>query len=302
MNRNIKKNKIIMAVLFFVLALVTANCSGQMQTEVAYATPTQTPTWLRYASPTPTPTLTEVPPVATIEDAVAFVIEQIQSNGNCELPCVFGIIMPGNTDMGSAIQFVNTLGWQGDYYPIERTLVYWAGKDINSNISINIALHGVDGVVDIIALGIGGANPSGATYFTLGNLIRSLGEPSQVWFSLGNGEIEHPSNTGISIFLFYDNQNVMLRFDSIAVAENDHFRFCLSSSDIQGQGNIASSVYAGAQSITSSPESLMEFFGGFTGEKTIEIALGINASQFFGQMIKAQGNICFDTAVETWEQ
>ncbi len=105
---------------------------------VTVATPTRQPTLTpspTKATPTPAPfpTFDVATSILSEEDATQNLIELLETNRGCELPCWWGIV-PGETDVGSIESIFVPLGfdWYRDYEDLRDNTLYKAAISITS--------------------------------------------------------------------------------------------------------------------------------------------------------------------------
>jgi hypothetical protein len=246
---------------------------------LVFETATVTPT------PNSTPTLaaTEVRPTLTISDSLTNILSLMENNGDCELPCVWGI-EPGKTKLDDARQYFEHLGWKGSISPnMPQGPVY-----------------------DTLAFDAGGPEFFRLVkYLSPQNIIVNLAEPDRVWINLAtNLEIIYPEITEFGIYFYYKTPNILLHYIGSAKKHGASYRICpknpfLESVDYgPNEGNV--SIYTANSAEVRSPESLIEPFGKFGGMYTVDEALGISPEEFYKQLIETKDPVCFDTPLSVW--
>jgi hypothetical protein len=215
----------------------------------ATETPTPSPTLTAIPRPTrtvlpttaPAPTRTSVPsltplPFPTLEpDAMhAFVVEMLQTNGGCELPCWWGIT-PGVTRWDDMIQFFG-----------ERNIHVWENGLLALNYQTGTGGRMYDNIVDVTFQREGNlvqgvivqSNSSYAPFYdefvtlwhryALQPLLSRHGVPSQVHLNLTVGA----PCAGVGNFpdykmwVIYENQGVAIRYSGLALDDNEKWLVC----------------------------------------------------------------------------
>lgn len=160
-----------------IMGLFLARCSPLQQVSPSSMAPKFTalpsnppPTLvLPTASPVPSPSATTTPillpstptlqPTMDEANTKALILEFLKTNGNCKLPCFWGIT-PGETTLDEVKRFIENLGWKGDEYHTfispDDTL-YATLHTVDDN-AIGIMIYPQNGLVDTISSGFGGRN------------------------------------------------------------------------------------------------------------------------------------------------
>jgi hypothetical protein len=186
------------------------------------ATNTHIPTPQLLLIPTDTtsfiiPILTPIPTLAG-EDAKRKVAYLLETNGNCSLPCWWGIT-PGRTTWSEAEPYLETfaLGISPTGFSKQNDLAFYNAEipDPNSNSPTDYLFAGFavnnSGVVEII---------DSTSIKSISDTLDNIGVPSQVW-------VEIISNFGpgpllFTLALFY-NDGVMVVYEGTIYPDNDNF-------------------------------------------------------------------------------
>jgi hypothetical protein len=195
------------------------------------------------SSPTPTlvPTLTPLPTL-TGEQALAFVAHMQETNGNCELPCWWGIT-PGETTGLTARQILSPLREQMKFF-----IEYLGGSEARYELQlkeynhIRIELIMRDEVQPIDEIWVFSSIPdedkstlyyeSWRQYY-VSELFARLGEPSDVWLGFGLHTGDHDERPlekipyFYELYVFYSDLGLIVRYAGPAIDGNPS-RACLS--------------------------------------------------------------------------
>lgn len=274
-----------------------------------FATPTpvfETATITPAPNSKPTLVATEVRPTLTISDSLTNVLSLLENNGECELPCIWGI-EPGKTKLADARQYFEHLGWKGSISPnMPQGPVYYTGVDLNSELAIDFSIYDRDSVVDTLAFDAGGPEFFRLVkYLSPQNIIANLAEPDQVWINLAtNLEIIYPEITEFGIYFYYKTPNILLHFIGSAKKHGDSYRICPKNPFLESvdygttEGNV--SIYTANSAEERSSESLVGPFGKFGGMYTVDEALGTSPEEFYKQLVETKDPVCFDTPLSVW--
>lgn len=203
------------------------------------------------SSPTPTvvPTPTPQPPLATTEEALAFVIQMQETNGGCELPCWWGIT-PGKTIGRDARQILSPLGEFGENYVLDVAdpIIYVYTVDLHeySNISIRLETKRNESQpVDRLKVWsfIPDDDPVSQyheswRHYWLSDLFARLGMPTEVWlgFGLHTGDGDRRPIESVpyfwEVYIYYDDLGLEAYYAGPAI-EGDPNRACFDFSQLK---------------------------------------------------------------------
>jgi len=245
---------------------------------------------------TPLPTLSP-------EEAEIRVLDLLQHNAGCRLPCWWGIT-PGETSASAAIQFLSTfthlwtaLGAPGNehYADVEQ------GSAIDSMVSSyqifgnygNIDYTFRGGVVDTIsAYQGGGTDNHPAEMYQLSRILDSNGEPEEIWVSAAPNS---PLGNTADLYLFYGKQGIFAHY---VYYDLDIFggklRICP-----QGIGPEELQLWSSATNQFTTFEDY--YFGHPISWPTLETAIGMDLETFYQTFKSSAGNLCFETPAKLWE-
>jgi hypothetical protein len=200
--------------------------------------------------------------------------------------------------MNHALQFFQSLGWRGEYFETtsKKIPVFETRKNISSDLTIDISFFDEGGIVHRLGLSLGRKNPSGTSYYALKNIIKVLGEPSQVLLELESGG-ESGTNLPqgyVYLYLFYERLNVLIQYPRIAYRNGAGYRFCMAQTE-------SSSVYVGVPGEATTPRDLAWPIGPrMSAAKPIEIALEVDVDHFYRTIVKSGDAACFFTPDSVW--
>jgi hypothetical protein len=245
--------------------------------------PTRTPTTI----PTPLAPLTE-------EEARTFVIHMQETNGDCELPCWWGIT-PGETTVQAAKEILSPLmSFKGlrsdigfhfaDYSDIDVSL-YTGDKGLITEIWILSSIRDSDQSSRY--------HPSWRRYF-VGELFTRLGMPSQVWLGFGSHSGDHDERPPESIPFFYElyviygNSGLVVRYAGPATRGNPD-RACLSFEQLKDMRILVQQRPKGP--LTGPP------WEPFTDARSISEITDLSVDGFYTAVKNATSPVCVESHV-----
>lgn len=160
---------------------------------VATVRPSETITVVPSSSPTFTPL-----PTLSPEDAQVFVLELIATNGNCHLPCWWGIT-PGETTWEEANAFLATFA--SSILELQPNLYGVVYENLPKELSyswVGATLHVENGVVQTIRTG---------AYFSISEIFEIYGQPTEIWIFADSQSINRQAP--FTIALFYMDKGIL---------------------------------------------------------------------------------------------
>ncbi len=252
---------------------------------VATLSPTRTP-----ALPTVTPR-----PTLTADQERAFVVEMLETNGGCELPCWWGITLgettwqtikdhlglygegfsqPGGVHYQTS--YGGTLGSLLDYY-IDLTFV--ERDRVIRSIQVMSEVFG-DGASENFA--------SNWHRYSPDQVLNRHGEPSQVYIQLVP-PIERDAPVYYQLWLVYDHLGFYIVYTGPAVYEPPIMRACLRFDEVTAIALRLQSPRPG-ESVLESPELL----------RTLEEATGMDVETFYETFRNADSDVCLESPASIW--
>jgi len=257
--------------------------------------PTITKTVGETPAPTPTITATWVPP--TLNDYSIQTL--IDTNGNCELPCWWGLV-PGLTTKEQSLSFLEKVGIDNYKSRGKVAQINSDGKEvIYEQLIFTCYLPGggnegtmelifVDNVVNYIAI-----DEDTAIYrYQLESSLNMLGKPDEILIyvlSWAPGTLK-PYN----LKLVYDNKNTLVSYSSDAIESEENIRICIDyDAPIIFMSKEDYGLIEKVDEITFGPESERKL-------QKLEVATNLSIDDFYEQFTNPGGSDCFDTSIEFW--
>lgn len=229
----------------------------------------------------------------------------LRNNGECSLPCVWGI-RPGQSQSIDIKRFFESFGWKGN--TINDT--YYIGKDLqNSVLSIRVGIYPSHGTIEKIHIALGGSDfIEKIGYFSFENIVEVLGKPSDIFVFVGtNPGVLEPIETSFEILLFYNDKNILVEYTGTAVKIMDIYRVCPSqpeaeSTQVDSTAGFVS-IYTGQDNRKTTPQELVRPFWVLPNYYlTVEKAFGISVDQFYVNVAENAGSVCFDSPLASWQR
>jgi hypothetical protein len=165
---------------------------------------------------TPTATLTS-PPLPTLAptDAQALIIDLLQNNAGCRLPCWWGFT-PGITHWEDARRYLETFLKIVDYpsSPMDKTynpqVVFPVPESIHPLLYLGFTFfttNEVNGKVINQIL----ANPGDVPAYRLSTILSKYGQPDEIWFQSAAG-VSGSKDVPFDMVLFFGNQGFAVQY------------------------------------------------------------------------------------------
>ena len=206
------------------LATASRELPPSTLTPLPTATPSPTPprpTLTPTRTPTPSPTLTPLPTLAAQERETR-IRELLKTNGDCELPCWWGIT-PGRTTWAATRQFIMQMrGRTSDTPYHDGSIGHGVGGFDTNDIYTRVGILEREGVVDSVEVDVEGhynqlVFQEDWEYYSLARILAIYGEPSRVWIQLAAGPVMPGSTMGYGVWLFYDHLGFLVRYGGSGV-------------------------------------------------------------------------------------
>jgi hypothetical protein len=304
-----RENKLnLLGLLFVFLVVVACRGSNAPTTQRPSAThfPNATLTWSPTVEPTTTvpPTIVWTPlPTLSPDEAESRVLDLLQYNAGCSLPCWWGIT-PGETSASTAIQFLSTftdlatvLGTPGN----EHSAVVEQGAAIDY-VGSSYRIFGnygstdytfQDGLVDTISANYGGGTGDHrAEMYQLSRILSSNGEPGEIWVSAAPNS---PLGNTADLYLFYGQQGIFVHYlYQDLVVSADKMEICpfgVGPEELKLWSPSAHRYAGFADYYFSHPVSW----------PPIETALGMDRAAFYRAFKNPADSLCFETPLQFWD-
>ena len=234
----------------------------------------------------PTPTLTPLPTLSPAK-AQEFVLELLENNGGCRLPCWWGLA-PGQTDWLSALRFLQTFATK-----IRTTNlgagVFFEFQNINGGALFVQEYRVEGGVVSMIHPQI----VNGA--YGLSEMLSIYGRPTDV--QIRTFATTSENYLPFRVVLIYDNDGILIEYEEPAKMEGNKLRACPQQASNRPQlwvwspGNNA--IFA---------EVAQSAFG--TGEEKFYRSLAevtdLTVDEFYQVFKDSANTTCLDTTAALW--
>jgi hypothetical protein len=278
------------------------------------ATITPTSTAPQTGTPTPQPTSTPTPtmiPTLAEGDAYARLLELLQTNYGCQLPCWWGIVPGLSTFADAQAQFIPLMGITDFYYtddgggfglryPVNDLLLdiyleQWVlprGNTIEKiYISTQMLRKTDNGFVEVFDSDsynkILGA-------YTLSGILSGFGSPSRVLIRAENYGT-YPMTEYIFITLIYPEKGVFVRYKIFSERKGDVFSGCPSKAFID--------LWLIPPNIGDNYQDILSLGRGWEGDmhsiKPLEEATQMTVDEFY-RTFKEPTDICVQTPVNIW--
>ena len=270
-----------------------------------YPRSTYTPT-PRPTVPTNTPSVSPAPvspaatphPTLTAEEQHTLVRELMQSNGGCELPCWWGIV-PGQSEWQDIWDRFQRYGLRGKDYYFGFSFMR-PGQIQDSCIRLRFVVR--DGIVEGIQVEGQWLN-SVSEYFaqdwqrySLDNVLRRYGQPSQVLISLAVG-LE--GGAGYGLLLLYDHLGIAISYGSFSATviqgEPLRIRVCPRHEEVFGIILWLQSP----QEKTSLLQQAPPYFE-ISGFRPLEETVGMSLEDFYEVFKNPDSGVCLEGPPTWW--
>jgi len=169
-------------------------------TSTASITPTATFTWT--PSATSLPSLTPLPTYSE-HDSVIQIWRLLHTNGDCRLPCFWGIV-PGQTTVYEFVQFVNQYPYNADLLEKnEGYYTFYYHAPIHTGQSSTVLFFNEGELIQGIGIQLETAHLS----FPLNKLLKEYGVPDKVLIGP-----DPNSGMGYYMFVIYDKQRIAAEY------------------------------------------------------------------------------------------
>ncbi len=277
--------------------------------------PAPTATWTATASPSPTPTLTSIPALPP-EEAYDMLLELLQTNGGCELPCWWGISPGVSTHEEAETKLEPLLGIAAGFYPGKKgsaiSLDYPVGELLLS-LSLNYKFPLEDRIemlyisTEMLRYIEHEEEGSGFQFvydspayhdllapYTLDRMLAAFGPPEEV---LVRGVVYAERYPGLweemFLTLLYPERGIFVRYTMVGERDGDKFVGCPARAFIDlwlippGRED-----YEALLSLTGDWE------GDFVDTRSLKEATGMSVGEFY--RLFQNPNRCIETPLSVW--
>ncbi|HKZ55601.1 MAG TPA: hypothetical protein VJ123_08995 [Anaerolineales bacterium] len=291
---------------------------------VAPSTPTETPFPIASLTPTQKPLTSTAQTVLSAEEAKSLMLDLLQSNGNCRLPCLWGVT-PGEAgtqtleafmaQLGNAIttnedtvlhvdRFANTGGVDLSYYEDDSdfriSFSYYMAGDRVSQLALSTDATKIwpeEGQV----FGDSDFNQL-LQYYALPHVLSEYGRPAQVLIAPFPDDPDYPSPEWIpfSVVLYYPDKGILVEYLSPRETKGDQYVGCPHKAHVYAtvwnpQHKPALSEIVTKLSGQGINELNVDYF------KSVEDATTTDLDSFFEEFKDARADsACLETSVSIW--
>jgi len=264
------------------VVVVLVGCTSRDQAAVGATPPpssqTNTVTLTVHPTLTPVPTWTPLPPTLTPlptlppDEAEDLVLELLETNGGCQLPCWWGILP--STSWDQARQYLNRFAMVRRTNTTDEMLsaefLYNVPEEI-SQIPLKHIYHIVDGKIDFVELRTG-KYPK----YKLPNFLVQNGIPTDVLVDTFPEPIN--GDLPLSILFFYSKKGILAYFETQARIVNENVVGCFTNVTLAGLFLWPPDQQMSLMDITSQPISFDFWFSPFN---QLEELTGLTVEQFY---------------------
>jgi hypothetical protein len=248
--------------------------------------PTRTST-----SPPSTTAIPTLPP----EEAKALVLDLLEDNAGCLLPCYWGFT-PGKTPWKEARDFLATFAIKiyesGSSNQTQSMHVkFLTPGDVWDTKSMELEFMVINGTINSIA-----GTPGNMPNYQLSSFLNIYGQPKEVWIRTYANAHSHDGNLPFGMTLFYPHQGIMASYYPDAERTGDQVRTCPQKT-------------TGPKLALWSPNRQMSFDEATTTFQLnseawpfmrLEEATGFNEATFYQTFKETNNTICLQTPAELW--
>lgn len=292
---------LIPAAVVLMVACTRNSNTGPSETETSLTSPVATLTEIATIVPSPTmtatrePTLTAIPTLAQ-EEAQLRILELLETNGGCRLPCFWGIV-PGETTWQEAYNFLDSFSTQiisttrsERWVPRSEAFgfLYTVPTTISLRQDMHLEYRASKGVVDFIR--------ADAT-IDVSELLSNYGEPGEVWIRALNYGFS--SQLEFFVGIYYPEKHILAVF-------YDHRADILPSGYLFGCVDEKSKLENSPELWLWTPQRPITWeevdpFLFWDSQPTLEDATGMTIEAFYEMYKNPEIRPCIQTPAAIWE-
>lgn len=260
----------------------------------------------------PTPTIASTPlPTLTAEKRLNFTKELFRTNGNCKLPCWWGVI-PGEATWPEVEVFLEYVGARTGSQLLNDGSVYHGTGGFDFDLPEGIIANRVGfleraGVIELITIySEGYSNPKAFqeqwAAYSPNLLIKEYGVPSRVWLeSISSGPVTEHRIAGYTLWVFYDHLGFLVLYEGYGEYE-PIYHFCPRFEN--GEDIRFIEMYLQSPDNPNPIEVTTGIIGleiaPYPRVQSIKDATGINITEFYNLFVQEDIQACFDTPRDIW--
>ena len=319
--------KIYNAVLLLSVMLILIVVSSCSPSNEGLVTPTSTISVLATSTKMPTHTFAPLPPntptpVSTptmvptlpVDQAQARFLQLLSNNGECRLPCIWGIT-PGETTYQDARAILSPLSSLSDTVHLDTPVVgdislrYREGdleiytrvafltdpeSHIVNRVGFNTEAHrplDESGYEDILDSKFFGAK---IRAYTLPKILSELGIPESVMISTLGAPFTRSGTGGFELLLLYPNQGILINYTTQMALDGKKVRGCLTNAHVQMDLHPPGEPASFSKSLQETDWAVK-----LDGYKPIEEVTSMSVQEFY-ETYRTSTDKCIETPAEDW--
>ena len=284
------------ALILMIIILLSA-CASTSDTSYSRTTPTRLSTATltstshptQLSSTTPTVVLTPLPTLLP-EDAQELVLKLLETNGDCQLPCWWGWIIPGKTKWEDVNRFLQTFATNvrlnGEKNGLQLWSAYFKVPDtVQLSEELIASIDVQNGIVEQLLVG---------QLYTLTDLLQENGKPNDVLLEISDDTFEEFSPWGrFTLVLFWREKGILAVYQG-RIEKTELLNLCMNKIDKTAPSfwlwdplKEKTMEEVGGELLFGTPPFLPEFY-------SLQEVIGIDVEAFY-QTYSAPNNIniCF---------
>lgn len=281
-------------------------------------TPTLTMVSMPKTTPSPTITSTAIPTL-TVEQARTRLLDLLASNGDCALPCLWGIT-PGVSNYQDARTILEPLisisrsTHFGAVSPDDISPLYIEG-DLTIGTTVAYLYAANDGVVNSIAFQVNASQENSDGYidvfdseifgkhvgaYALSHILSEHGVPEAVLVSTDGGGERGKNVPGFYMLLFYPDQGLLVSYTTYRQLVDGNVRGCLANAHIELRLFSAGRPDTFAKGLAQTKwKNLWPVPADSPHWKSVDVATSMSLEQFY-EIFHQPTEECVDTPVNLW--
>jgi hypothetical protein len=233
-------------------------------------------------------------PTFTLEQARSYVLDLLNTNGNCRLPCWWGII-PGHTNWQEASRVLKTFSIHFSVYPIQDGLYAEVSFPTPMEVPYAYELFQSYLIIDDVVQEIEVYNYDFASHYYLPEFLKTYGQPEEIWIRTEQPGVR--SSGPFELVLFYPSQGILMNTPGgDGSIEGNIIRNCLRNMNwpflyLWSPEQQKTFIEAEQQYLTY-PDST--FF------LSLFEATGMTVEEFYENFIDPETAVCLETPLDLW--
>jgi hypothetical protein len=268
------------------------------------------------------PTPTSFPSI-TVDNAVNTMTNLLQENGQCELPCLFGLSpdLSDTTSIDATINYFHANAVETDDVSLGVNIhdtsgsVYLILQKDDENVSARISYYYQNDQLEFLTLTSETTRLSSYTidfdapygielmrYYLLPNILTVYGKPTEVWIRSFPTDPNYPEDPyPFSTVLYYKEKGFLIEYVSIRQTQEEHFVGCHPTSYV--------SVVAWSPQEQKPLAEIVKYISGLgindlnvKDFQKLQDATPLNIDEFYDNFIVSGEVKCISTPKELWPE